>query len=344
MERLFDVRDTNRRHFFLITFIIVFEFVAHRHRMIVDTAIVQPLLTRKRIKQHFDRHEVADFHRLVKMAVSQCRIVIPVVIDAVVDSKRNRDVSPVHVKRVEFEAVLADVIAELEAGIVCKVVHERSLQIRKFVIQIQIQKPYGIAQVENVADISRAASKHPTRRALVPFGMELGGKRADLYARLAEPFFHGILTACATVHLEHGTQAVAVLRRESALVELHIVNAFDEERTEKPEEMHRRIDDRVIEQKQVLVGGTATHVNLGTEIGTRDNARERLDALDDVCFGKARHALDRFRGDDGFARLALGAATQLHHDFLEFGHFRVRAAGGEERIDVDVGGVGRRID
>ena len=167
--------------------------------------------------------------------------------------------------------------------------------------------------------------------------MELSGKRTDLNARLAEPFFDGILTACATVHFEHRTQAVAVLRREPALIELHIVNAFDKERTEKPKEMHRRIDDRVIEQKQVLVGGTTTHVNFGTEIGTRDNAWERLDALDDVCFGKARHALDGFCRNNGFAGLALGAATQLHHDFLEFGYLRVRATGGEERIDVDVG-------
>ena len=99
--------------------------------------------------------------------------------------------------------------------------------------------------------------------------------------------------------------------------------------------MHRGIHDRVVEQEQVLVGSTAAHVNLGTEIGTRDYTRERLDALDDIGLGKARHALDGLRGNHRFARLALGALAQLHHDLLEFGYLFV-VAGGEESVDIDV--------
>ena len=247
----------------------------------------------------------------------------------------NRDVTPVHVKRVKTQAVLAHVETELEAGIFRQVVHERALQVGKFVIECKIQEPDGIEQVEHVTDVGRAAGKNPAGGALVAFGMELRRERAYLDARLAEPFLHGILAARAPVHLEHGTQAVAVLRREPALVELHIVNAFHEERAEKPEEMHRRIDDRVVEQEQVLVGGAAAHVNLGTEIGTRDYARERLDTLDDVGFGKARHALDGLRGNHGFARLALGATAQLHHDFLEFGHAGI-VARRKECVDIDI--------
>ena len=166
-----------------------------------------------------------------------------------VESKRDSDVSPVHIKRVKFQAVLADIEAEFHARIFRKVVHEGSLQVRKFVIEIEVQKPNRIAQIKDIANVSRTSRKHPTRRSLMAFGMELCRKCTDLDARLAEPFFHGILTARTSIHLEHGAQAIAVLRRESALVELHIVNAFDEECAEKPKEMHRRIDDRIVKQE-----------------------------------------------------------------------------------------------
>ena len=205
MECFFDIRRTDWRHFFLITFVIVFQLVTQSKSMVVDTAIVQPLLARERIKEHFNRHEIADFHRLVKPAVGECWIVIPIAINAVVESKRDSDVSPVHIKRVEFQTVFAHVKTEFHAGVFREVVHKRSLQVRKFIIQTQVQKSNRIAQVEHVTDIGRTPRKHPTRWPLMAFGMELSRKRTDFYARLAEPFLHGILTARTTIHLEHGT-------------------------------------------------------------------------------------------------------------------------------------------
>ena len=99
--------------------------------------------------------------------------------------------------------------------------------------------------------------------------------------------------------------------------------------------MHRRIDHRVVEQEKVLVGGATAHVNLGTEIRTRDHAREGLDTLNHIRFGKARHTLDGLRGNHGFAGLALRATAQLHHHFLEFGHAGIVTCG-EEGIDIDI--------
>ena len=305
--------------------------------MIVDTAIVQPLFTRKGIKQHFNRHEIAHLHRLVEFAIGKRCIVIPVAIDAVVNTKRNSDVTPVHIKRVKFQAVLTHIETEFQTSIFREVVHKRSLQVSEFVIQIQIQEANGITQIENVANVSCTACKHPASWTLMAFCMELGCKSAYLDARFAKPFIYRILTARTTIHLEHRTQAVAILRRESALVELHIVNTFDKERAEKSKEMHRRIDDRIIEQEQILVGSATAHINLGTEIRTGNNARECLDALDDIGFGKSRHALDGLCRNDRFTRLAFGAAAQLHHDFFEFGHFGICVARSKKLFYIDIG-------
>ena len=323
------------RHLFLVTFIVVFQFITEGERMVRDAAVVQPLLGGERVEEHLDGHEVANFHGLVELAVCEGHIVVPVAVDAVRDVDGDSDVAPVHVERVKAQAVLADVEAELQAGIVRDVVHERALQIRKLVIEIQIHDAQGVHQVEHVADVGGTAGDHPAGRALVAFGMGLSRERTYLDARLAEPFVDGVLATGAAVHLEHGTQAVAVLRREPALVELHVVDSFHEERTEEAEEMHRGIHDRVVEQEEVLVGGATAHVNLGTEIGTGDHARERLHALDHVGFGETGHALDGLCGNDGFAGLALGALAQLHHDFLELGDLVVVAAG-KKRVDIDV--------
>ena len=333
VEWFLDIGNTDRRHLLAVPFIIVFQLIAKSKRMVRNSAVVQPLLARKGVKVHLDRHEFADTHGLEKFAKSQCRVVIPVAIDAVRDIQGNRVVAPVHIERVETQAVLADVIAELETRIFRQIVNERSLQVRKFVIQVKVQKANRIAEVEHVANISGTARKHPAHRPLVALGMELRRERADFHARLAEPFVHRILATGAAVHLEHGTQAVTVLRRETALVELDIVDTFDQEGAEKSEEMHRGINDRIVEQEEVLVGGSATHINLGTEIGTCHDTRERLDALDDIGFGKARHALDRLCGNNRFTGFTLGAAAQLHHDFLELGDFRIVACR-EEGIDV----------
>ena len=203
MECLFDIGHTNGRHLFLITFINVFQLVAKRKRVLIDTAIIQPLLTCKRVKEHFNRHQVAHLHRLIELAIGKCGIVFPVTINAVVNAKRNGNIAPVHIKRVEFKFILANIKTEFHSRIFGEIVHKRSLQIREFIIQIQIQEANRIAQVKNVADVSCTTCKHPTRWTFMAFGMELCCKRTDFDTRLAKPFFDRILATRATFHFEH---------------------------------------------------------------------------------------------------------------------------------------------
>ena len=335
VEWLLDIGDTDGRHRFLVTFVIVFQFVTQCQRMVRNATVIQPLLAGEGIQIHFNRHEFADFHGLIEFTEGKRRVVIPVPVKAVVNAERNGNVSPIHIERVETQAVLADVIAELEARILGEIIHHGPLQVREFIIQAQVKKTDVVTKVKHIADVSGAARINPAHGSLMAFGMDLCSESADFDARLAEPFVDRILAACAAIHLEDGTQTVAVLRRETALIKLHIVYAFDQKGAEQSKKMQRRIDHRIVEQEKVLVGGTAAHINLGTEIGTCDYTRKRLDTLDDIRFGKPRHTLDGLRGNHGFAGFALRTATQLYHHFLEFGHAGI-VTFCEERSDIDI--------
>ena len=239
VEWLLDIGDTDGCHRFLVTFVIVFQLVTQCQRMVRNAAVIQPLLAGEGIQIHFDGHQLADFHGLVEFTEGKRRVVIPVPVKAVVNAERNGNVPPIHIERVKTQAVLADVVAELEARILGEIIHHGPLQVREFIIQAQVQKTDVVAKVKHIADVSGAARKNPAHGSLMAFGMDLCSESADLDTRLAEPFVDRILAACAAIHLEYGTQAIAILRRETALVKLHIVYAFDQEGAEKSEEVHR---------------------------------------------------------------------------------------------------------
>ena len=205
VERLLNIGNTQRRHLFAITFVVVFQFVTRSERMVRNAAVIDPLLACECIKVHFDRHEVAHLHGLIKFAEGKGRVVVPIAINAMGKAKRNRHVAPVHIKWVKAQTVLTHIKAQLHAGIVGKVVHEGALYIRKFVVQIKVDNVEGIHQIQHVADVGGTASHHPAGRALMAFGMNLGSKGTDLDAGLAEPFIDRILATGTTIHLEHGT-------------------------------------------------------------------------------------------------------------------------------------------
>ncbi len=89
-------------------------------------------------------------------------------------------------------------------------------------------------------------------------------------------------------HLQHAADPAAIFHGDTRLEQLHILNGIGIERCEQSEEMRRVIDRAAIEQYEVLVGGTTSHVIAARSLSDGGDARQREHNLHDVRLTEGR--------------------------------------------------------
>ena len=94
------------------------------------------------------------------------------------------------------------------------------------------------------------------------------------------------LVSLAAVDVEHGGDASTELGGDASLVKFHVLYDASIEGREETEEVGRIIHRTVVELNQVLVGGTATHVQPAGGFAHGLYARKCLYYLDDVQFAE----------------------------------------------------------
>ena len=139
-----------------------------------------------------------------------------------------------------------------------------------------------------------------------PFQMETAGKQADTHRS-------GNLVGIAfpAADIQHRRNAAAHGSGNAAFVQFHLAHNIRVEGREDTEKVRGIIDSSVVEQNQVLVYGTAAHIETAGSLTHGFNAGQTENGLDDVTFAEGGgNLVDNFYPDALDANLCITVVRQ----------------------------------
>ena len=149
----------------------------------------------------------------------------------------------------------------------------------------------GRQEIENPVGIGRTSAQDEGRAVLHQrsFQMQTARQQTQTQGTL-----HLLAVAVAAADLQHGRDAAAILGRNRALVEFHVVDHVGIEQRQDAEHMVRIVDRPFVEQDEVLVGRTAAHVEAAGSLAHRLDTRQGKHHLQGVSLAEGhRHVLDQ---------------------------------------------------
>ena len=160
-------------------------------------------------------------------------------------------------------------------------------------------------------NVGSSAGDNETRNALFHRAFE-GEPRADEPDATAS--FERFSVAFLQAQIKDTRHPAAKTRGHAAFVDFHRGNGICVEHAEKAKQMAGVVDGRVVQQQQVLVGATSTHVKPAVSLACRLDAREHLDGFQHIDLAHeggqpldGRHGHFRFAQVRAFGVLSGGA-------------------------------------
>ena len=253
----------------------------------------------------FDRfHREIGFAEVLIDAIGECvgivgveilRSAVVVVVEAAGDFERRLAAEEVHIfcrgigiavgvflTFFEFKTVVAVISAHVKVVERGEFVREHQVGIVESGSTVLVSAFFG-NQAQNPVGIRSACAKQERSAVFYDRTFEVKAAGEHTEAGITGEF---LLVATLTVDVEHAREASAVLRRNITLIEFDIIHNIAVDGREETEQVVRVIDGVVVEEHEVLVGGTTAHAKSACALAEAFHARKGLNHLDDVHFAK----------------------------------------------------------